>query len=97
MKKNYFVYYGTEENAFEVEKNGAYTKDVAIEVAKEYLKDYMLDEDLPYGMKDIDKGEYVTFESKQGYTMFVGVEVKGNLRKIRSKLADMRREFIAMM
>ena len=97
MKKNYFVYYGTEENAFEVEKNGAYTKDVAIEVAKEYLKDYMLNEDLAYGMEDIDKGEYVSFESKHGYTMFVGIGEKGNLRKIRSELAEMRREFIAMM
>lgn len=101
MKKNYFVYYATEENAYEIEKNGAFTESEAVECVKEYLDEYMPNEDIADAMADVNtnkaEGVNLIFEDKyKGYTMCVAIAPKGKLRGIRNELSDMRREIEEM-
>ena len=63
-KKNYFVYYATEENAFETEKYGTFTESKALDIAKKILDEYddeALD-DLEFLRKNMNDGCGVDFE-----------------------------------
>lgn len=96
MKKDYFVYYGTEENAYEIEKSGAFTKEEAIDFAKKnYLDEYMEEDEIPDTISELENGHGVEFEDKwKGYGMYVGIAKKGNVKPIRSTLSDLRRMIV---
>jgi hypothetical protein len=99
--KNFFVYHSTEESAFEVNKYGAYTKEEALEVINDFLKEYMSDEDIPQTMTDFEKemneGTYTIFEDKdKGYTMLIGVAPKGKLRNVTKEITCLRNEMLEM-
>lgn len=101
MKKNYIVYYATEENAYEIEKNGAFTESEAVECVKEYLDEYMPTEQIADAMEKVnlykEEGVNLIFEDKyKGYTMCVAIAPKGKLREIRNELMEMRREIVKM-
>lgn len=98
MEKKYFVYYATEENAFETEKNGAYIKEEALKEAKSYLDEYEDESDITDDMEHLEKhmdyGTEVTFPDKwKGYTMLVGIAPKGRCRNVSSIITDLRREY----
>lgn len=101
MKKNYFVYYATEENAYEIEKNGAFTESEAIECVKEYLDNYMPTEQIADAMNNVkqykEEGVNLIFEDKdKDYTMCVGIAPKGKLHDIRKEIMEMRKEIMEM-
>ena len=101
MEKKYYVYYATEENAFETEKNGAFTKDEALKVAKSYLDEYMEDDEISGAFAELneycEEGIVNLFIDKyKGYTMAVGIAPKGKLRNVQKTITDMRKEIIRM-
>ena len=101
MKKNYFVYYGTEENAFEIKKNGAFTESEAIECVKDYLDTYMYEDEKADAMAKVNEfkqeGVNLIFDDKiEGYVMFVGIAPKGKLRSCTTELTKLRREIVEM-
>lgn len=101
MKKNYIVYYATEENAYEIEKNGAFTESEAIECVKSYLDEYMIPEEMTDAMNNVnqfkEEGVNIIFDDKyKGYTMCVAIAPKGKLREIRNEIMEMRREIVEM-
>jgi hypothetical protein len=98
MEKKYYVYYATEENAFETEKNGAYTKDEALNVAKSYLDEYEDEDDISYELKHLetymDEGTIWEFYDKWGnYVMLVGIAPKGKLKEVTREISRRRKEF----
>lgn len=99
MKKTY-LYYGTEENFYEVEKHE--TNNVAADI-KTFLKDAVeTDEEKENLVKEFSselnsKGyAYHETENEQGYNIFLGFAKEGYCRRIRSLLENNRRMCMEM-
>ena len=101
MEKNYYVYYATEENAFETEKRGACTESEALAEAKKLLDEYMDTDDISESMDELlggyENGVSVVFEDAyKGYTMIVGIAPKGKTDSIEKAISEMRDEIVNM-
>lgn len=96
--KKYFFYYGTEENAYEINKDTYNDLDSAIAEVEETLKgsDEQFSKD---GFKkQLELGGYalVETENAHGYNIVVGIATQGHCKEIRGLLQDYRREIIAL-
>jgi hypothetical protein len=100
--KKYFLYYGTEENAYEIDKQACDTLDEAVNAIARWMED---EDDLACE-ETIDKEKFkkvvnedgyaiVETENSHGYHIVMGVAVHGHCKEISGLLRDYRRDFIA--
>ena len=94
-----YLYYGTEENLFEVEKHEV---DNVFGYVLDYLADVCSYEESERIAKDIEneveaKG-YATYEdvNEQGYDIFIGVAKQGYCNIVRNQLKEKRNECMEM-
>lgn len=100
MKKNYFVYYATEENAYEIEKSQPLTGQEALQLAKSYIEEHAPSE-VEEAMKEINDfkeegGTYEFEDDYKGYVMIVGIAPKGKLCNVIRTINDYRKEIVGM-
>lgn len=95
--KKYFFYYGTEENAYEIDKLTYDNADQAIAEVEGVLEgsDEQINKDK--FKKEIEEDGYalVETENAHGYHIVVGIATQGHCKNISSLLHDYRREIIA--
>lgn len=96
----YYIYYATEENCFETEK---IVSENPIENVKEILKDDYISEkkigEIAGKMSvDYSKAGFAIYETEQGqgYNIIIGVARHGKCSEISKRIAELRREAIAM-
>lgn len=104
--EKYFVYFGTEENAYEVEKSNAFkTIEKAVEDVKEYVnpfKSEKVDEELKPFINNIveevkTKGYgYECFEDENGYTIILGIAKNGYCKNLRKVFTENRQEIVKL-
>ena len=102
MKKNTktYLYYATEENCFEMEKGE--TTDIEKEVKELLANDYVQTDVADYNTYDLiarfnkDGVATMELESGQGYNIIIGVARHGKCSEISKRIAELRREAIAM-
>jgi len=104
--EKYFVYFGTEENAYEIEKSKAFkTMEKAVEDVKEYLnvecnpfESEKVDKELKPSIDTIveelkAKGYgYEYLENIHGYTIILGIAKNGYCKNLRKVFTDYRQE-----
>ena len=100
MAKKTYLYYATEENCFETEKFDTTTP---IEDVKRFLKDDYLETDeiesAANQMKsDFENNGFAIYETEQGqgYNILIGIASHGKCGEITKRIAELRREAIAM-
>ena len=104
--EKYFVYFGTEENGYEVEKSDAFkTMDKAVEDVKEYVtiecnpfNSERVNEELKPSIDTIVKElntngyGYEYLENVHGYTIILGIAKNGYCKNLRKVFTENRQE-----
>lgn len=100
MTKKTYLYYATEENCFETEK---FNTTNPIEDVKRFLKDDYLETDEIESAASQMKSDFAhdgfavyETESGQGYNILIGIASHGKCSEITKRIAELRREAIAM-
>lgn len=100
MKKIY-LYYGTEENCFEIEKREIKESEIRATIKEWLADDYCQVDEQEEGANHIErefaKNRYASWycEQGQGYNIIIGVAEQGKCRHILNELRAARREAIA--
>lgn len=95
--KKYFFYYGTEENAYEIDKLTYDNVDQAIAEVEDVLEgsDEQINKD--EFKKEVEEDGYAFVETinPHGYHILVGIATQGHCQKFSRVLRAYRRDFIA--
>ena len=96
--KKYYLYYGTEENAYEPEKFGPKTLEEALDTMQEWFEENGDDFNRKLWEENISKNgyDYEETDNSQGYYTVMGIAMQGKCNKVRSILTDYRREMLSM-
>ena len=105
-KEKYFVYFGTEENVYEVEKSKPFNNITdALADAKDYIDSECgsFGEDAVSNILDsiteevnLDGYGYEYLQNLHGYTIIIGVAKYGYCQKMRSILNEERQEIVKL-
>lgn len=99
MAKTY-LYYGTEENCFEIEKFETTNpfEDIRNFLTDDYLQVDEIDLALNQMKSDFDKNGFALYETTQGqgYEIVIGIANDGKCSKVRRVLELRRKELISM-
>lgn len=93
--KKYYIYYGTEENAYEMDKFGPKTLDEALDGLQEWHDevDEEFDREAWKTMLSERGYDYENMENAHDYHTIMGIAEEGNLG-VECYLNDLRNEFI---
>ena len=99
MAKTY-LYYGTEENCFEIEKHETTNPfgDIRDFLTDDYLQVDEIDSALNQMKSDFEKNGFALYETTQGmgYEIVIGIAKYGKCSKVKSVLELRREELISM-
>lgn len=93
--KKYYIYYGTEENAYEMEKFGPKTLDEALDGLQEWHDEVDEEFDREACKKVVEECgyDYEEMENAHDYHTIMGIAEEGNT-EVEGYLNDLRNEFI---
>ena len=94
--KKYNLYYGTEENAYEIDKHGPMSLEEAIDNLQEWVdeeEDWELNREACKKVVVEDGYFYEEMDNAHGYRIITGIAEEGNT-EVEDYLEELRNEFI---
>ncbi len=93
-----YIYYGTEENAFEIEKYETKNPFEDVRDFLNYIDDDEIDTALTQMKSDFEKNGFSIYETeqKQGYEIIIGIAEFGKCSKIKRVMELRRQEIVSM-
>lgn len=94
--KKYNLYYGTEENAYEIDKHGPMSLEEAIDNLQKWVdeeEDWELDREMCKKVVEECRYFYEEMENTHDYRVIIGIAKEGNT-EVEGYLNELRKEFI---